>query len=51
MPAMVLLIQAINHATEHRTHIKTILSQQGIQPPEVDSWTYVSSGQYGEIAA
>ncbi|GIV95653.1 MAG: hypothetical protein KatS3mg057_0310 [Herpetosiphonaceae bacterium] len=38
--ADVLLIQAINHATEHRTHIATILSQLGIEPPDMSGWMY-----------
>jgi uncharacterized damage-inducible protein DinB len=41
-PAL-LLVQAINHATEHRTHILTILGQHGIELLEdeyVDGWAY-----------
>ncbi|GAC1401764.1 MAG: hypothetical protein NVSMB65_19140 [Chloroflexota bacterium] len=34
------LLQAINHATEHRCHVATILTQQGIEPPNLDGWTY-----------
>ncbi len=33
-------VAAINHATEHRTQIKTALSQAGIEPPELDGWTW-----------
>jgi uncharacterized damage-inducible protein DinB len=40
LPVMVLLMQAINHATEHRSHIATVLSQMGIQPPDLDIWAY-----------
>jgi uncharacterized damage-inducible protein DinB len=36
----VILTQVINHATEHRTQIMAILTQLGIQPPELDSWSY-----------
>ena len=36
----VILVQAINHATEHRTQIKTVLSSLGLEPPELDSWTW-----------
>ncbi|MFM8595203.1 MAG: DinB family protein [Chloroflexota bacterium] len=39
-PATHFLTQAINHATEHRQEIKTILTQAGIVPPELDSWTF-----------
>jgi uncharacterized damage-inducible protein DinB len=40
-PASSMFIQAINHATEHRTQIATILTQQGIQPPDLDGWVYL----------
>jgi uncharacterized damage-inducible protein DinB len=40
LPAALLLIQAINHATEHRTQIKTALTQAGITPPALDGWTW-----------
>lgn len=40
VPKTILLTQAINHATEHRAQIMAILTQLGIQPPEVDGWTY-----------
>jgi uncharacterized damage-inducible protein DinB len=40
MPAALFLVQAINHATEHRTQIKTALTQAGITPPELDGWTW-----------
>jgi len=36
----VVLVQAINHATEHRAHVATILTQIGIEPPPVDGWTF-----------
>lgn len=39
IPASVILVQAINHATEHRTHGTTILTQLGIEPPQIDGWT------------
>jgi uncharacterized damage-inducible protein DinB len=40
LPAALLLVQAINHATEHRTQMKTALTQAGISPPELDGWTW-----------
>ena len=43
--ASIILLQAINHATEHRSHIATILTQQGITPPEMDGWSYLGSLQ------
>ena len=40
MPVWLLLAQAIMHATEHRTQIAAMLTQQGITPPPMDVWTY-----------
>ncbi len=34
-PAIIVLIQANNHAVDHRSQIATLLSQQGIEPPEL----------------
>jgi uncharacterized damage-inducible protein DinB len=44
MPASLLFLQAINHGTEHRSQIATILTQLGVEPPEMDGWTYFSDG-------
>lgn len=40
IPKTIILTQAINHATEHRAQIMAILTQLGIEPPELDGWTY-----------
>ena len=40
VPKTVLLTQAINHATEHRAQIMVIMTQLGVEPPNLDSWTY-----------
>lgn len=40
VPKTILLTQAINHATEHRSQIMAILTQLGIQPPDLDGWSY-----------
>ena len=40
IPAIIIMIQAINHATEHRMHIVGILNQNGIETPEMDGWAY-----------
>jgi uncharacterized damage-inducible protein DinB len=40
IPTSVVLVQAINHGTEHRAHAATILTQLGIEPPLVDGWTF-----------
>lgn len=36
-----LLTQAITHGTEHRAQVMTILTQQGIEPPDLSAWYYV----------
>ncbi|HEY3993067.1 MAG TPA: DinB family protein [Ktedonobacteraceae bacterium] len=37
---IIVLIQALNHAIDHRSQIATLLSQQDIQPPRLDGWGY-----------
>ncbi len=39
----IVLIQAIDHAIDHRSQISTLLSQQGIEPPDLDAWAYNDS--------
>lgn len=41
--AIIVVIQAIDHASDHRSQIATLLSQQGIEPPALDSWSYNDS--------
>ena len=40
VPAIFVLIQAINHAVDHRSQVATLLSQQEVTPPELDGWAY-----------
>jgi uncharacterized damage-inducible protein DinB len=40
MPVSLFLLQAVNHGTEHRSQVATILTQLGVEPPEMDGWTY-----------
>ena len=39
-PLIIVMIQAIDHGIDHRSQIATLMSQQGITPPDLDSWTY-----------
>ena len=39
-PIYINLIQAINHAIDHRSQIATVLSQQGIELPDLAGWGY-----------
>ncbi len=41
IPAAIFLMQAIDHGTEHRTHIRTILTSLGIEPPNLDAWAFL----------
>jgi uncharacterized damage-inducible protein DinB len=45
VPAATVLTQAINHGTEHRAQVSAILTQLGIEPPEMDGWTYYVTEQ------
>jgi uncharacterized damage-inducible protein DinB len=36
----VIMVQIINHATEHREQIKSMLSALGVTPPDIDGWDY-----------
>lgn len=47
IPKTILLTQAINHATEHRAQIMAILTQLGVQPPELDGWSYFEGVEQG----
>ncbi|HUU61154.1 MAG TPA: DinB family protein [Acidimicrobiia bacterium] len=38
--AAVILVQAFNHATEHRSQICTILTTLGIEPPDLSGWEW-----------
>jgi uncharacterized damage-inducible protein DinB len=40
MPVPLFLVQAINHGTEHRSQVATILTQLGIEPPDMAGWAY-----------
>ncbi len=41
----VVLVQVINHATEHREQIKSMLTTLGVTPPSVDGWDYGEATQ------
>jgi uncharacterized damage-inducible protein DinB len=50
LPIMTLIIQSLNHATEHRTHIGSLMGAQGVEPPNSDGWEYgdqVLAPRYG----
>ncbi len=52
MNVSLFLVQAVNHSTEHRQQVSTILTQLGVEPPEMDGWAYFfDSGMMREVAS
>lgn len=41
IPAGFLLNQVINHATEHRAQVMVMLTQLGIEPPDLSGWKFM----------
>jgi uncharacterized damage-inducible protein DinB len=48
-PEWVVLLQAAQHATEHRQQVATALTAIGIEPPEPDVWAFWSAMNDGDI--
>jgi uncharacterized damage-inducible protein DinB len=47
-----LMVQAITHSTEHRTQISAIITQLGLEPPDMSGWQYmVEIGEFQEFEA
>lgn len=42
-----LMVQAVNHSTEHRAQISAIITQIGLEPPDMSGWTYME--ETGEL--
>jgi uncharacterized damage-inducible protein DinB len=36
-----LMVQSITHSTEHRTQISAIITQLGMEPPDMSGWRYI----------
>ena len=50
-PLADLMVQAITHSTEHRTQVATILTQLGLEPPDMSTWMYMEdTGLFKEFA-
>jgi uncharacterized damage-inducible protein DinB len=50
-PLASLMVQAITHSTEHRTQIASIITQLGMEPPDMSGWMYMEeTKQYRESA-
>jgi uncharacterized damage-inducible protein DinB len=39
-PLTIRLAQVIHHGTDHRSQVCTALTSLGIEPPEIDAWSY-----------
>lgn len=40
-PLAMLIMQALTHSTEHRTQISAIITQLGLEPPDLSGWQYM----------
>ena len=43
-PLGIRLAQAIHHGTDHRSHVCTVLTTLGLEPPAIDAWDYADAG-------
>lgn len=46
-PLASLIVQALTHSTEHRTQIAAIITQLGLEPPDMSGWQYMA--EMGQI--
>jgi len=47
-----LILQSLTHSTEHRTQISAIITQLGMEPPDMSGWCYIDEmGQIKEFDA
>ena len=45
-----LMVQAVTHSTEHRTQIAAIITQLGMEPPDMSGWKYMEEiGEFREF--
>ena len=40
VPRTILLTQALFHAAEHREQVKAIMTQIGVEPPDLQGWEF-----------
>ena len=49
-PLASFMVQVLNHSTEHRTQISTVITNLGIEPPAMSGWEYMREmGEFQEI--
>lgn len=45
-----LMMQSLTHSTEHRTHVAAIITQLGLEPPDMSGWKYMEEiGEFREF--
>jgi uncharacterized damage-inducible protein DinB len=51
-PLSALLVQAVDHSAQHRTQVSAIITQLGLEPPDMQGWTWMEeTGQFRELPA
>ena len=48
-PAWVVVMQAVHHGNDHRTHIGTALMHNGLDTPDLDPWSYALASHALEV--
>ncbi len=49
-PLSSFIVQVLNHSTEHRTQIATIITQLDLEPPSMSGWKYMREmGEFREL--
>lgn len=43
IPVGFLQAQSLTHSTEHRAHVMTIMTQLGLQPPDLSGWAFIEA--------
>ncbi|HEX6291184.1 MAG TPA: DinB family protein [Herpetosiphonaceae bacterium] len=51
-PLASLIVQTVTHSTEHRTQISAIITQLGLEPPDMSGWNYMEeTGELQDVEA
>ena len=43
LAAGLIMAQAVHHADDHRTHVLSVISAQGVEGPDLDVWSYADA--------
>lgn len=47
-PVSFFLVHAVEHGVEHRTEVNVALAHLGVEPPDLDGWSYAGALGYGQ---